>query len=150
MSKHRKRSLDVVSGIDEELVDKATATRIRYFKSGKRPKKLAPMIAIAASLALLLSVFLVLLIPNTSKQVPIYTGMSVSHADGQNTLYSSTLVPLSAIELIDNDNTEGNHGNHGGNNPNKKPIEDIINSSDLNPVPGKELYYANLQTYTRM
>ncbi|MBQ8388529.1 MAG: peptidoglycan DD-metalloendopeptidase family protein [Clostridia bacterium] len=154
MSKHRERSLDVVSGIDEELVDKATATRIRYFKSGKRPKKLAPVIAIAAALAVLLSLAAGIIIANLTgdpvtpgvtpdgKQVPVYTGMSVSHADGQQVVYSNALIPLSAIELLDNENTSGNNGNHSSNNPNKKPIEDIVNESDLNPASGKELYYA--------
>ena len=72
MSKHKSRSLDVISGIDEGLIDNATKVRIRYFKSGKRPAHArTAIIAIAAAVALLISLGAFWLIPTVSKNVPV-------------------------------------------------------------------------------
>ena len=139
MNKRRERNLDVVSGIDEVLIDNATKARIRYFNNvGKRKKKnFITVIAIAAAVAILMSLAAVILVPFMSKQVPVYTGMTVSSEDGTQTARVDGIIPLSSIIMLDNNNTEGNNGNHGSNNPNKKPIGDIINVES-----GKEIYYA--------
>ena len=151
------RKIDIISGIDEEIIDRNTAKRIEYkSRQGRPPKRKGyiAVIAIAAVIALLGSLVFTLLIPQTG-QTPVYIGMSVASADGADVMYGDRVVGLSAIELLDNDNTEGNNGNHGANNPNKKPIDEIIkedaeypdeavDSSDgsLEIIRDEGLYYA--------
>ncbi len=160
MSKNTNRIIDVISGIDEALIDKATNERIKFFKVANRKKrKLVSVIALAAAFAILSSLLLFILVPMLTQdpvqgQVPIYTGMSAS-GEGQSTAYGNGLVPLSALIPLDNQNFEGNNGNHGTNNPNKKPINDIIEEptteapettvlpdGTIEVIPTEELYYA--------
>ncbi len=144
MNNKRNRNLNVVSGISEELIDKATRTRIKYFNSTKKAKKkLAPIIAIAAAVAILMSVAMIVLVPMMTKQIPIYTGMTVTSADPQEVAKYGNVFKLSSLMPLDNENTEGNNGNHGSNNPNKKPIEDIVeDESSLQIMGGKVIYSA--------
>ncbi len=79
MAEHKHFTLDVISGIDEDIVDRNLNRRSDlWFKRAKRKKKaLIPIVSIAASLILILtSVFLLLPI---EKQVPVYQGMTVSN-----------------------------------------------------------------------
>ena len=149
--KNEDLKLNVISKIDPEIIDEVTNKRIKYINAmGKgNKKKLTAIIAIAAALAVLLSVMAVIIIPllKPSGSVPIYTGMTVSAPGGESLALG--LKPLSAngqgfgMMLLDNSNTEGNNGNHGANNPNKKPVEDIINDSGtLAPIPSEQMYYA--------
>jgi len=157
MKKNTNFKIDVISGIDEEVLDRVTKKRCELTE--KKPvvvvnkrKKLTAIIAIAAAVAVLLSVMAVIIIPllkpdEVRGTVPIYTGMTVSSANGES--LALDLKPLSAngqgfgMMLLDNSNTEGNEGNHGANNPNKKPIEDIVNNSGtLAPTPSEQMYYA--------
>jgi len=151
MNDNFDRNLKIISGIDEDIIDKNTQKRINYIKNPRKSpkKKITAIIAIAAAVAVLLSVMAVIIIPllKPSGNVPIYTGMTVSGVNGES--LSLGLKPLPAngqgfgMMLLDNSNTNGNNGNHGANNPNKKPVEDIINDSGtLAPTPSEQMYYA--------
>ena len=149
MNDNFDRNLKIISGIDEDIIDKNTQKRIKYINRPRRNKKLTAIIAIAAAAAILLSVMAVIIIPlmNLNGNVPIYTGMTVRSANGES--LEIGLKPLSAngqgfgMMLLDNSNTEGNNGNHGDNNPNKEPIEDIVNDSGtLAPTQSEQMYYA--------
>ncbi len=99
MKPNDQRKLEVISGIDDKLLEKATAERLRLF--GKRNKKRMgawmPWVAMAASLAIVVGGVLAILprlTPDTPrppddttsvetsapivKQIPIYQGMTVS------------------------------------------------------------------------
>ena len=121
----RNRKLDILSGIDEEIIDKHTARRAELLAAAtgrRRRQRLIALVAIAAALALMLaSVGVMLLLPgdpdagistdNTTggtigdtvpeKQVPIYQGMTVSNTkptagDSTNTA-SLPNVPLAGL-----------------------------------------------------
>ena len=81
MDKKSNIKLTAISNIDGKLIDESTQKRISLLaKRRKKPqKKLAVIIALAATLAILMTAMLAILIPMFSeKQIPIYTGMTVS------------------------------------------------------------------------
>ena len=152
------RNMDIISGIDEDIIDRNTDKRIEYKSRQGRPpqrKGYVAVIAIAAVIALLGALVLsTILIPHEG-QTPVYTGMSVSSVSGADVMYGDRVVGLSAIELLDNDNTDGNNGNHGSNNPSNKPIGEIVDEDaeytddpvgspdgSLEIIHGEGLYYA--------
>ena len=83
-NKRQKRNLEIVSRIDEEIVERNTRKRINFLlrlKKAKIRKWVISGVSAAASVALLLTALLVL-IPLLSKQVPVYTGMTASDTHG--------------------------------------------------------------------
>lgn len=74
-------TLDVVSSIDEDIIDKNLKKRFElWFKKSRRKSiRWTPIVAAAACLCILISV-LVLLMPGAdTRQVPVYRGMTVSN-----------------------------------------------------------------------
>lgn len=73
--------MNIVSKIDDDIIDRNTETRIDLINKMKRKarKKLIGVISIAASFLLIVGVLFTVLIPILSKQVPVYTGMTVSN-----------------------------------------------------------------------
>ena len=81
MDKKSNIKLTAISNIDGKIIDESTQKRISLLaKRRKKPqKKLAVIIALAATLAILMTAMLAILIPMFSeKQIPVYTGMTVS------------------------------------------------------------------------
>ena len=133
MSKNIDRNLEIISNIDEDIIDRNTEKRINYINSPRNSKKkIIPIIVIAAAVAVIVSIALFVLAPMLIPgdvpgpgtepypgtdphpgQVPIYTGMTVSSADGSQIARVDGVVSLSSIILIDNENTSGNNGGHG-------------------------------------
>ena len=145
MKDNSERNIRIISGIEEEIIDRNTEKRIQYINGmNKRKKiKLAPIIAIAATVAILMSIALMIFAPMLTKQVPIYKGMTVTSADVQDVAKYDNVFKLSSLMPIDNENTEGNNGNHGSNNQNKKPMEEIVkDESSLQILGGKVIYSA--------
>ena len=139
-------NLDIVSRIDDEIIEKNTVKRARLLagKGRRNNKKLVLLlVAIITLIAIMIPLFIVLF----SKQVPVYEGMTVSttYQPSKNTASSGGVTMLSAsgsggsqISFLKDDN-----GNHNGHN--KKPVEDIVDdefSSSLT-IPEQHMYYAN-------
>ncbi|MBE6550003.1 MAG: hypothetical protein E7670_06200 [Ruminococcaceae bacterium] len=81
MNNSDKRKLDVISNIDDEIVDRVTVKRFTLISKilEKKPnkKRIVAWIAVAASFFLVFGGVLAVVLGNL-KQVPIYTGMTVS------------------------------------------------------------------------
>ena len=130
MSKKNGYKLDILSQIDEELIDKVTATRIERQAVLQRKKvmlvkRLTPILAAAACLCLIITAVFGFIFGGSggAKQVPIYTGMTVStsapvasaSAGGS---FFSRIAGVFGIQTLDNSNKapnlDGNSGNHNG------------------------------------
>ena len=74
-------TLDVVSSIDDDILDKNLEKRFNlWFKKGKRkPRRWIPIVAAAACLCILISALALLVPGGNGKQVPVYRGMTVSN-----------------------------------------------------------------------
>ncbi|MBE6620846.1 MAG: leucine-rich repeat domain-containing protein [Ruminococcaceae bacterium] len=74
-------TLDVVSSIDDDIIDKNLEKRCNlWFKKGKRnPRRWVPIVAAAACLCILISALALLVPGGNGKQVPVYRGMTVSN-----------------------------------------------------------------------
>ena len=81
MSKNHNTKLDIISKIDEKIIDEVTDSRIMLSKKvksgGLQRKKLIFIGTCAASFILICSILLGVIIP-IIKQIPVYRGMSVS------------------------------------------------------------------------
>lgn len=79
ISQNQQRTLQAISQIDDKIIDKNTGKRIVLLAAAHRraKKRWTAIISVAASLALILTSLLIM-IPVLAKQVPIYTGMTVS------------------------------------------------------------------------
>ena len=154
MSKQKGKILDVVSKLDEEIVEKASRRRFSMFMALKaRQKKRRNLFisigSVAACLAILLPVILTLLRPDdpttpvdppVGGQVPIYTGMTMS-----NEYIATASTPAYAMPAtLARGNGNGNNGNHFGND--NKPIGDAA-ADELGVTPSaQDKYYTTPQS----
>lgn len=108
MNNRQKRNLEIVSRIDDDIVERNTQKRINFLarlKKAKIKKWVISGVSMAASLALILTALLVL-IPLLSKQVPVYTGMTVSSTPGVVTANADAGFSF----LSSSGNVSGDHG----------------------------------------
>ncbi len=158
---------DIVSSIDETILERVAKKRMAFMFGGRRrrQKKIVwiSSIAAAACFCILASTLLWQFLPiapgASGKQVPVYQGMSISSekqlveakTDDIATLEYATLsfdswyADSSGIELLDNDGNNGNgnngdNGNHFGQN--KKPIDEIAKDSLVVEGTAEKIYYA--------
>ncbi len=160
----RKSSIavDIISRIDEDIVEKNLIKRFElWFSRGKKPKrnKWIPIIASAASF-LLVATMVFLLWPKTpidnppvdERQAPVYLGMTVSNdapiieaaiADA----HELTPIALGADRsmlrpmYLDNTNYEGNNGNHGNkDNKDNSTTPPEISGGPYYAMPGEDIY----------
>ena len=127
---------DVISGIDEEIIDKQTEKRYRLMTRKRRPKWIIPSsLAAAILIAVMVPIFVLLF----AKQVPIYEGMSVlsenealakiEEGAGVIHLTNEEKRPSPIYSMLANDmGNNGNNGNHYGHD--KKPVKDIVDEED--------------------
>ena len=80
MNKRDEIKIEVLSSIDEEIIDKQTDKRYRLIRRNRMSrKKVVGFSGAAACLLVACSLFLVILLPILTKQVPVYKGMTVSN-----------------------------------------------------------------------
>ena len=111
-------TLDAVSSIDDDIIDKNLQKRFElWFKKGRRKTvRWVPIVAAAACLCILFSVLVMLMPGGNGKQVPVYRGMTVSneppvseHAQTPATTYptfsllSTSTMPPYDISLLGED-----------------------------------------------
>ena len=155
MRKRGSIAVNIISRIDDDVVEKNLIKRFElWFSRGKKPKrnKWIPIIAAAASFAIVLtSAFLLWNFLKT----PVYLGMTVSNeAPKVNSAMIDTddfsPIALSADNsmltpmYLDNTNYEGNNGNHG-NEDNKDATGSATTEATTNPPPkvfDSKTYYA--------
>ncbi len=148
MSKQQKRNLEVVSRIDDDIIEKASTERANLLLALKKRIKKTWLIrggAMAAGFFLIAATVLVLVIA-LAKEVPVYTGMTVS-GTAPNITASGTL-PSYLTPGNGNSNATGNKhlsGNHTdadttiGDKPFEKPIGDAVGA--LTVESAEERYY---------
>ena len=146
MNDRQEQHLKLLSQIDENIVDEATAERYRLSLrlTGRRKPNPAPMIAMAACVLLVAAIALLmwkhLFVPVAdARQVPIYEGMTVSgeYAGNGETLANYTLdAPLL-------------FAGNGGDTPSSPelpsdsaPLEEVVESTLQVEGSGEPIYYA--------
>lgn len=157
MRKKDEFTIDVVSGIDDDIVTKNLQKRFElWFSRGKKPKrnKWIPILSAAASFAIVLtSAFLLW----NFLKAPVYLGMTVSN---EAPVVNSAMVDTDAFSPIalsaddsmlmpmhlNNTNSEGNNGNHGSNDTNTteatttNPPPEVFESETYYAMPGEDIY----------
>jgi len=148
MNDKQKRRLEILSRMDDGIVEKNTQKRIALMRSHNRRKWIISITSMAAALALIATTA-ILLVVLLGKQVPVYTGMTVSNEIPINT--------LSFADAVADYNAPGNvNGDQAGRGPvdqakpfpnGKKPIGDAV--KDVFAVTGSDvaLYYAKAGEY---
>ncbi len=148
--------IDVISGIDDEIVDHHLKKRFAlWFKNKKRRPRWVPLVAALLSVVLVCGgVFVFLPLGDAGKQVPIYLGMTVSNeapAQGQLDLPAQidapALIPLAELIPIDEEENESkdkdgnsNDNDNGSGNDNKDNNGNNGNKDE--PIIFGETYYA--------
>ena len=150
MRKKEKIASDIISGIDDEIIEKNLIKRFQlWMPPTKKPKnnRWIPIVAAAACFCILLTTIFLLL--PTGKQVPVYLGMtasseapvvsaSVERANDYETLslHSGSMLKATPI-LLKNDN--GNHfGNNKGDSSGGATPE--ISGGPYYAMPGEDIY----------
>lgn len=144
MNDKQRRQLEIVSRIDDDILEKNTQKRIVLMRSNKRKRWILSITAAAAALALI-ATSVVLLVALLGKQVPIYTGMTVSNEMPINTL---SVPDYNAPGNVHGDQAERGPVDQAKPFPNgKKPIDDAV--KDSLSVTGSDLalYYAKAGEY---
>jgi len=143
MNDKQKRRLEVVSRIDDDIVERNTQKRVRLLQGNSRRKWIISITSMAAAIALIATTT-VLLVTLLGKQVPIYTGMTVSNE-----------MPTSAVTfsgaVTDYNAPGGVKGDQTGRGPidqakpfsnGKKPIGEAVKSSLAVSGSNVATYYA--------
>ena len=110
MRKRGDIAVDIISRIDDDVLEKTLLKRFElWFSRGKKPKnnKWIPIIAAAASLCLVVTMLFLLWpkAPVDQRQAPIYLGMTVSNKAPTTNMamadvYDITPMPLASNELM--------------------------------------------------
>lgn len=81
MNKKDEIKLEVLSQIDDDIIEKQTKKRFALMtgKPRKNRGKMIPILSSAAALVLVCGILLVMLFPLLGKQVPVYEGMTISN-----------------------------------------------------------------------
>ena len=157
MRKRGDIAVDIISRIDDDVVEKNLIKRFElWFSRGKKPKhnKWIPILASAACF-LLVATTVFLLWPDApvdERQAPIYLGMTVSNdAPATDSASAHELSPIAlgadssmlTPMYLDNTNYEDNNGNHGdkdhdNNNGTTTPPE--ISGGPYYAMPGEDIY----------
>lgn len=135
MRKKDKLKLDVVSNIDEKIIDEATDMKISLSQrinaaAKKARKRLFAIGGTAASFILIVSVFLAILIPLMGSDIPVYQGMTVrkeATASSNVKEYGYSNIDftfLSASNDIKPDSTKDGHDGH--DDKLEKDIQDMV------------------------
>jgi len=134
MNKKDLFKLDVISNIKEDIIERNTKKRAELIeamsKRQAKRKKIGAVIAIAATLAVILSLMAAVIIPlmTVDKNVPVYTGMTASHTNG-----SSASIDLSDVKLLSSSEV-GNTAAVGTRDQTKKTVNDIIVNDGLGKI----------------
>lgn len=161
MNKKEQQKLDILSNIDEEIIERNSVKRFRLMKrmqNAGRRKRIRAFSSIAACLlAVLIGVFVILQV--FVKQVPVYRGMTISSVphgeraessvDGYLMLDASGSLPkLNALfekqngDGIRNDGDEIDQNDPFGHGGNQRPVEEVVEDSLQIEGAAKEIYYA--------
>ena len=143
--KNYDHKLKLLSLINEKILNRSTEERYRLMHAvpSKSKKRWIPTVALSVAAVLLLSVVTVLLIPLLTKQIPVYTGMTVSSATENDVLDSgagecrpvnvSYRFEASELPSVFKDPTKpGGEGEHTKEHENQKdPFGEIQASEDM-------------------
>ncbi|MBE6556929.1 MAG: hypothetical protein E7664_04200, partial [Ruminococcaceae bacterium] len=160
MKKHDNVKLDVISGIDDDIIERNTVKRFSLLHKvydQRKKKRWIPFVAMAACFALIFGMVAILL---ADSRVPVYQGMTVSNtapaakasvrADEPSSLSSLMSQPSSASHALSasrfgtaaplaNENGNGNAYGHDKDN-NGKDADTLLEGV------AQKLYYAEPNT----
>ena len=161
MKNKNELRLDIVSRIEEEIIERASLQRSKLINKPKMQfkKKVSAIAILAATFILVVGGVFMALLPNN--QVPVYEGMTVSGSNPMTGVGSENLPSQNAQVVPLGDNNNGNNGNHYGHykgdhvkededidqdNPygdGNETIDEVIEPSVLSPEAAQDMYYAN-------
>ena len=159
MSNKHDLKLDVLSNLDDDIIEKNLLKRFElWHKKGRviLVKRLTPILALAACFCIMFSALFMILLGG--KEVPVYTGMTVSTTSPIASAKSDGLFGFFSLEdpryaMLDNSNkapnVEDNNGNHNGQNKHTEPPTEESTETpteapwDPNASGAKPLFYAN-------
>ena len=141
MSKKDDLKIDIMSSIDDEIIEKHTKKRFDLLSGkgfGRKRKTIAAIIAFAACLAVLASFIVVILPLIPTGQIPVYQGMTVSNEAPVINTESADARPFT------NNKTISLLGKHSGNDDQKtrRPVVDIVKDSLTVDAESEYLYYS--------
>ena len=141
MSKKDDLKIDIMSSIDDEIIEKHTKKRFDLMSGkgfGRKRKTIAAIIAFAACLAMLASFIVVILPLIPTGQIPVYQGMTVSNEAPVINTESADARPFT------NNKTISLLGKHSGKDDqkNRRPVVDIVKDSLTVDAESEYLYYS--------
>ena len=141
MSKKDDLKIDIMSSIDDEIIEKHTKKRFDLLSGkgfGRKRKTIAAIIAFAACLAMLASFIVVILPLIPTGQIPVYQGMTVSNEAPVINTESADARPFT------NNKTISLLGKHNGKDDqkNRRPVVDIVKDSLTVDAESEYLYYS--------
>jgi hypothetical protein len=140
--KNHDQKLKILDLINEKILNRATEERYRLMQAsrGSAKKKWIPILAASRSAAVLLSVVAIFLVPLLLKQVPVYTGMTVSNQSPFEVAYAGD---AQYEQLAATGTFEGNHVG-AEKKPTKKPnLQKEVKDTLQVEGASQPLYYAN-------
>lgn len=154
MKKNDSFKLDVISGIDEEIIDRATERREKLLRHPMISfrKKLIALGSLAAMMIALFSGILIFGL-GEGRQIPVYTGMTVSHTNpmlGRGTDNVQGAMSQGTALIGDNNGHryDGDYDSDDKYIDKDKPfgeendsIEDVVGST-VTAIPEEDIYYA--------
>lgn len=153
MDDKQKRALDALSRLDDDIVEKQTHQRVLLL-SGVRKRRFTKQLwisvgSMAAALLLVLSAVFII-VPTLAKQVPIYTGMTVSNTSPVTSVAATAphAYRADAPDLTDAGGSfTGNHTGKPGASPDllAKPLNEALPAAVGKNVPytarpGEDIY----------
>ncbi len=127
MSEKKHDIIDIIDGIDDEIIEKQSERRAKLFGRKRRiyyNKTFQRVSAVVVSVAILMLLIIPLFL---MKQVPIYTGMTVSTEPPEVVMGDDSVVPLAATP---------------GSNI-ISDLKDFLIGPSLEVEDGEKIYYAN-------
>ena len=149
MKNNQNRNLEIVSRIDDDIVERNTKKRINFLsrlRKAKIRRWVISGVSMAASLALILTAALVL-IPLLGKQVPVYTGMTASSTPGAVTVSVDAGLNFLSSGANASGDYSGGRGEPDQNDPfGKGSIKDVIKDSLKITGTSEAIYYTKPNT----
>ena len=138
--KNHDQKLKILDLINEKILNRATEERYRLMQAsrGSAKKKWIPILAASLSAAVLLSVVAIFLVPLLLKQVPVYTGMTVSNQSPFEVAYAGD---AQYEQLAATGTFEGNHVG-AEKKPSTPDLKDTVRDTLRVDGSAKMLYYA--------
>ncbi len=145
MSK-KKRSLDILSAIADDLIESATAMRIKLLKRIKRGSYTKRIVAIGSLAAAIFIVCSAVFLLGIGRNLPVYTGMTVSSdkygANASAYEIAQNLPDLLSVQGLSRLDVPGNVNGNAQGRPFETNATTAATEHDFAPKPAANTFYA--------